>query len=440
MTLRPLQSALAISLLALPALLAAQTSSNEDERMVALTRADSADWYVPKNTVSVGFRLLSSGAKVNFSHLGVVPFSVTPAPASAGAVQRAYNNGYVSIDVPRPNELDANGNQTSPPGGRYTTTTTVTTNVTDANGNVIGTTNNTVVTGNFLSYTPGLTRSWSYGAPEQATRRPGYIAMSTYSATSDGAMLDKKQGPSGGIELQFEHTLGRLSKHTEWRLLTGIALNDINNKIGSDIAATLHTNTDFYSLNGQAAPATTPATPYTAPSFVDLFDSSGNLVVAQGRETTTPVAAAPDPALSTSTAVVGGITVHGNYKVKGAYFMVKLGPSVHTQLTERLGLSAGLGVAGAYAGSRFTVAESFNIPEIGGTLSTPLTEQSNATKFLSGYYADFNLEWLANERTGLFGGISAQKFGDYGQTVGGRLAHIDLGSAVGIRGGISIKF
>ena len=417
MTLRPLKCALEINLLALPALPAAQTSSNEDERMVALTRADSADWYVPKNSLSIGFRVLSSGAKVNFSHLGAVPFSVTPAPASQGAVPRTYNNGFVSTDLPRPNELDANGNQISPPGGRYTTA---------------------AVAGDFLSFTPGLTRSWSYGAPAQAARLPGYIAMSTYSATSSGAMLDRKQGPSGGIELQFEHTLGRLSKHTEWRLLTGIALNGINDKIGSNLSATLHTNTDFYSLNGQAAPATSPATPYTAPSFADLFAPSGNLLATRGLETTTPLAAAPDPALSTSTAVVGGTTVHGNYQVKGAYFMVKLGPSIHTQLTERLGLSASLGVAGAYAGSRYSVVESFEIPEVGGTHST--TEQNSASKFLNGYYADFNLEWLANDRTGLFGGISAQKFNDYDQTVGGRTARIDLGSSVGIRGGISIKF
>jgi hypothetical protein len=439
MSLRPLQSALVISLLALPALLATQTSSNEDERMVALTRADSADWYVPKNNLSIGFRVLSSGAKVNFSQLGVVPFDVTPAPASAGVAQRTYNNGAVYLDLPRTNELDANGNQTSPPGGRYITTTVVTSNVTDANGNVIGTTNTTVVTGNFLSYTPGRTRNWSYGTPQQASRRPGYIAMSSYSATSDGAMLDKKQGPSGGIELQFEHTMGRLSKHTEWRLLTGVALNDINNKIRGNISATLHTNTDFYSLNGLAAPATTPATPYTAPvNGADLLAPNGTVLVANGFETTVPLAAAPDPALSTSTAVAGGTTVHGNYQVKGEYLMVKLGPSVHAQLTERFGLSASLGVAGAYAGTRYSVVESFEIPDVGGLITS--TEESIASKFLSGYYADFNLEWLANERTGLFGGVSAQRFGNYDQTVGGRTARIDLGSSVGIRGGISIKF
>lgn len=79
-------------------------------------------------------------------------------------------------------------------------------------------------------------------------------------------------------------------------------------------------------------------------------------------------------------------------------------------------MSASLGLAGAYAGSRYSAVESFEIPEIGSTRST--TEQSNASKFLRGYYADFNVEWFANDRTGLFGGISAQKFDEYNQTVG----------------------
>ncbi|MSU46037.1 MAG: hypothetical protein EXS42_02635 [Lacunisphaera sp.] len=76
--------------------------------------------------------------------------------------------------------------------------------------------------------------------------RPGYIALSSYSATSDGGALDKKQGPTGGMEMQFSRTLGRLSKRTEWRLLTGIALNGINNKIAADTLATLRTSTNFF--------------------------------------------------------------------------------------------------------------------------------------------------------------------------------------------------
>jgi hypothetical protein len=136
--------------------------------------------------------------------------------------------------------------------------------------------------------------------------------------------------------------------------------------------------------------------------------------------------------------LVGGATVNGNWQVKGAYFMVKVGPSLRTQLTDRLGLTASLGLAGAYAGTNYSATESFKSPEVETEVS--ITETSATSKFLSGLYADLNLDWLANERTGLFGGITAQKFDGYDQTVGARTARIDLGSTVGIRGGISVKF
>jgi len=36
--------------------------------------------------------------------------------------------------------------------------------------------------------------------------------------------------------------------------------------------------------------------------------------------------------------------------------------------------------------------------------------------------------------------LSAQKLGDYSQALGSRTARVDLGSSVGLRGGINIKF
>jgi hypothetical protein len=111
---------------------------------------------------------------------------------------------------------------------------------------------------------------------------------------------------------------------------------------------------------------------------------------------------------------------------------------VRTQLTTRLGLSASAGVAGAYTGSRYSVVESLTVPDIPDPIST--TEESVTNKFLSGFYADVNVDWRLNERTGLFGGVSMQQLGDYDQSVGGRTAKIDLGNAVGLRGGINIRF
>jgi len=427
MPLRSPRSIATLALLALPALLPAQTSSAEEERLQKLM-ADSAQWYVPKNHVSIGMHLLNSGGKVQYGNLGTVAANVSaPAPASDGAVTRSYNNGQVGSDAPRPLEKDANGNQVSTPGGRYPTT--ITTTAPDG-------TTTTVQTGDYLSYTPGLTRNWSYSSAAQVTSN-GRIGFSIYSAVSEGGAAQKDSGPTGGVEFEFSRVLGKVSKRMEWGFAAGVALNSINNKTSGSVTSTLHADTDFYSLNGQPA----PAAPYTTTTtFVDYIGSDGT-VYPISLETTIPLSALPVAGASTSTDTRGAATVNGNWQVKGAYFLLRVGPSLRAQLTERLGLNASFGVAGAYAGSTYSVIESFVVPNSTDvTVSTPDPEQSSANKFLSGYYADFNLQLTLNERTGLFGGVSAQKFDSYSQTLGGRTAHIDLGSAVGVRGGISFRF
>ena len=427
MIVRQLPTAALFVVLSAPALLLAQEiSSSEEQRLEALARAQ-AEQYIPRNNVSVGFRIMGSGANVHFAHLGLVPFATTQAVLADGAVLRTYDNGHVDVDAPRAEERDSDGVQTSTPGGRYTVNARVTTNVTDADGNIIGTVVSDQTSTDGLSYTPGLTRVWTYSTPAQAELRPGYIAMNSYSATSDGATFTNKQGPVGGIELQFSRTLGKATGRVQWSLLAGVSINDINSKSAHDSSATLHTTTDFYSLNGLAAPDATVDTPYTAPIFPDSVT-----------ETTVPVSAVPVDHVETAT--VGGTTVHGKYQVKGAYFLVKVGPSVHAQLTERLGLGASVGVAGAYSGTRYTATETFAVPDMNTSISTADPEVSTANNFLGGYYADLTVDFAANDTTGLFAGITAQGFGDYTQTLGTRTARIDLGSTVGLRGGISIRF
>lgn len=436
MTFRSFQiPALLLALIAPTFLSAQETTANEDERIEQLVRSEASEWYTPKNSVTVGFRVLTSGVKVHFGNLGSVfgSLDITSriAPPSAGAtVKRTYDNGFVDVDAPRSTEVDANGNQTSTPGGRFQTYTSTSTPQLDANGNVIGTTTTQVVASDSLSYTPGLTRVWSYSTPDQATAQPGYIAMSSYSATSEGGAYDKKQGPSAGVELQFSHALRKLGKKSELSFIAGIGLNGINNKTAGDVHSTLHTYTDYYSLNGLTAPVTNGDIPYpyTAPYIPDGTT-----------ETTVPISAVSDPKLNTQTAAPGAATVHGRWQVKGAYFMVKLGPAIRTQLTERLGLSASAGVAGAYVGTHYSAIESMEIPILGTTVTDTVTD-SDESKFLGGYYADFNVEWATNDTLGLFGGVSAQKFGDYTQTLGDRNARIDLGSSLGLRGGVNIKF
>ncbi len=443
MTLRLLKTASLIALVCAPVILSAQieTSGREEERLEALARSQG-EFVAPKSKLSVGFRILSSGGRVDFKHLGTVPSLFTVAPASAGAVQRDYTNGIVSVDSLRPAEKDTDGNQTSTPGGRYSVYGTTTFPILDADGNVTGTENATIKTGDFLSYMPGLTRQYQVGSAAQLSQ-PGYVSFDIYSAISDGGSTSKKQGPTGGVEFQFSREFGRGSHRLQWSLIAGVALNDINSKSAGTVSSTLHTYTDYYSTNGQSITTAN----LSNPSYGPYYDSNSNLISASGTETTVPISAVPDPNLSKATDDKGAASVAGKWQVKGAYFMVKLGPSVRTQITNRLGVNASLGVAGAYAGTRYSASESFSVASLPGlvfAVSDPADGSdvisSTTAKFLTGYYAEMNLEWATNEALALFGGVTAQKLSTYEQKLGDRIAKIDLGSTVGIRGGVSIRF
>jgi hypothetical protein len=422
MTQRLLKASFVTLLASLPVLLPAQVevSGKEEERLEALARSEG-EWRAPKNKLSVGFRILNSGGQVDFRNLGSVNFANALVAATDTTTNRVYSDGSVSIDAARATEKDSAGNQTSTPGGRYLVYGT------DGNGNP-------ALTGNNLAYTPGLTRIWDVASEAQFTEKSGYVAFHSYSAVSEGAGATKKQGMTGGVEFQISRDIGRGTGRLKWGVLAGVTLNSINNKSSGVIASSLRTHTDYYSTNG----LTPTPNVLVNPASYQLIDGDLDGTY-ESTEITTPISQTQDASVSTDVLTAGGASVTGRWQVKGAYFMFKLGPSLHAQLTEHFGMTASLGIAGAYAGTRYIATESYTVAQIPDTLQETI-EASTANEFLQGYFADVNLEWSANETMGLFGGITAQQLSDYTQKLGDRSAKVDLGSAVGIRGGVSIRF
>jgi len=428
MTLRLLKTVSLIALVSLPAWLSAQTETTgkEEERLEALARSEG-EMYVPKTKLSIGFRMLNSGGNVTFGNLGTVPSIREIPPNSAGATTKSYDNGNIFLDALRANEMDAEGKQTSTPGGRYQLTATA------EDGTV-------VVTDDLVSYTPGLTRDWETLTDKQFGRA-GYAAFSNYSTVSEGGSVSQEQGANAGAEFQISRELGRGSRTFHWSLMAGITMNDINSKAAGSVSATLKTHTDYYAYdvsNGQPVPS---GVYVSANQFTEIVNDDGVQINPFGLELAAPLSVVSDPALSTDTELLGAATVNGRWQVKGYYYLLRVGPSLRTQLTERLNLTASLGLAGAYAGTRYSAYQAFMNPDVPDQViatADPIT--STASKFLTGYFADLNLEWAANETVGLFGGVTAQQLGDYEQQLGDSVAKIDLGSAVGLRGGISIRF
>jgi hypothetical protein len=394
-----------------------------------LHAAEEEDEYSPelgifasaKNSVKFGFRMVS-GAKVHFGNLGIVPQVDIPL---TGDVTRTYSNGIVVKDVLRDansgrSEVDANGVQTSTPGGRYNTF------ITAADGSQ-------TLVGDFVSFTPGQTRNWRHDSATQVTADGSGIVMSAFSASSDGASFEGKKQTSNGVELQMERIVGKLGGKWEVSIIGGIALSGISNKQAGDVHSTLHTLSDTFSLLGRTAP---DVNPQGQPTFDGLPLTDGT-EVPNGHETTVPLASTPNAGDRKETNAVGAANVSGVWKIKGAYYVMKVGPEIRTTFAKDFGFSASVGLAGAYVGTNYTANESLTVD---GVAPITTSETSSINKFMPGYYANIDALWQANERTGFFAGITYEQFNSYDQSVGGRTAKIDLGATAGIRGGISIKF
>lgn len=432
MNLRSVSTVALLAALVAPAF-AQSASSTDEEANLALT-LPTDEWYVPKNSLHFGVRVMSKGAQVRFGNLGSISSLRATGPDASG--NYVYDTGYVKKDALRdpfetksaPDPETKVGTPTyygEPIGnGRY-----LAHQVTRAEEG--GELTDTVV-GEGLSYNPAFSREWA--ASSTSLIDSTLLRMSNFSAKSEGAFAEKKEGVNSGIELSMSRVMGKLGTRFEWGLTGGIALNPINSKTGGAVRATLSVYSDYFRLGG-----TLPDGVKSGPTFGDFNPSvDGD---DQSLETTVPVGATPDTTVAGTGKTVttpGGAVIDGNWKIKGAYFLMRFGPQVRAQLTERLGLSASIGLAGAFSGTRYTVFESLTVPE----LPDPITEEADNAKsaFLGGLYADVNLDWSVTERTGLYAGVNMQKFGSYDMEVGGRTAKIDFGSTMGVRGGMNFKF
>lgn len=366
-------------------------------------------------TISVGMRTSSKLADVKFGNLGTVPATRT---VDITAAERVYDNGHIYKDVVRSTEKDADGNVTTTPFGRYQLYLT----------NVEG---NQYVAGDFVAYTPGYTREWSYSTPDQVTS-DGRIGMSIFSAKTEGAGAAVDSDSGGGVEVALGRRLGRIGSKIEWGITGSMGLTDFNRKASGQIRSTLTVQTDYYRVYGGVA----PDAPYSSPSYRDLLDSDGLLVTRNGYETSALLDETSTGRETVSTA--GAAVIDGNWKLKGSYFIMRAGPNLRAYLTERLALSVSAGFAGAYVGSTYTVNEALQIP--GSSRSISVEEEADESEFLTGYYAEALAEYWFTRRTGIYAGVTYERFGEFEQILGSRTAEIDIGSSAGFRVGITTRF
>ena len=374
--------------------------------------------YEPKSVVTYGFRYIG-GAKTSFSGQGKIPSPQDPGPATGANLLRSYHDGQVQPDARTVARLDSSGNP------------------------VIDPQSNTAV---FDPIAPdGKTNTWNYSDVSQLSQL-GFVRFSSYSAeVVDTGVREKKSGSTAGMDLAVSRDMGKLlGSRLTWNLTAGMSVNDISSHRNDLVRANLSTISDYYSLFGH----TPPDGPYSSPSTASesVVDAAGNALlnadgVAQTISVDTSVLLGNEPAGRTETPETNDTSVTNRWKLKGAYYTFRAGPTVWVPITTRLRASVGLGAAVIYSGTSYTVTQSLQ-PEIGAEISN--TSSSDVYKLLPGYFADATVQFDLTERSGFYAGAVFQSAGSYSQLVDTENAHyatkINLANQSGFRAGLSIRF
>jgi hypothetical protein len=374
--------------------------------------------YEPKSTATLGVRRLS-GPKASFSGQGTIASPQDPGPATGANLARFYHDGSVQPDTRVAPRLDAGGNPAIDPESGIPV---------------------------FDPIAPdGRTNTWNYFDNRQV-RPDGFIAFHTYSADIlPGISRQAAADASMGMELAVIRDMGRLfGTRMSWNLTAGMSVNDISATTSDLVAARLRTLTDLYSLFGH----TPPEAPYSAPSSstTTVTDASGNPVLDdQGNvhliTTDTTVLIGNEPAGRMISTSDDDEAVSNRWRLRGAYFTFRAGPTVWVPISSRFRLSLSAGAALVYAGTNYTVTQTLH-PEIGNEVSE--TETSEAYKLLPGYFADATLQFDLTERAGFYAGAVFQSTGSYTQTLDRETANystrIDLRNQNGVRAGMTIRF
>jgi len=404
----------------------------------------------PKWWFSAGINIRSGGPSVKFSHLGSLPRGLTN--LSTGASD--FDDGSVGLDGPRTDQVDIS--QTSKI--RYNAST-----VDAATRYQVLNSDGTVAADEWV-YKTGLTRLWSVDNASQVNGDE--VAFHLISARETGLRSGGGEGgtgnesgkSSGGFDIQLARDIGLIGKRASWGIAFSIGMNDISGKTSQAITADEVITTATYKLN-EPIPSTpgdtsSTGTYYSAPSPGSFSQGAG------GVEDTARLSASPiDPVTKQPidfskgqslpyTVVQNAATVTGQWKIKGAYYLMRLGPQFRYYANRRFSFSGTAGIAGAYAGSDFTVDETLTAPVISTLTSQPnFVGTSHKREFMVGGYAEANAEFWITFRTGFYGGVVYEALGKYKHefvdpftTKSLGVANVNVGSGLSFRLGLITRF
>lgn len=365
--------------------------------------------YVPKATLSMGSRIFINGPKATYSGQGSIPSDVGPlANPNIPNVSRTYADGDVEPDA---RSIPVN----SGVGQSYT----------------------------YPVASDGRTNTWTYSNANQLLP-DGNIAFHTYAGeVTDTGVHDASSESSVGIELILDRDMGKLGKHFKWSITAGFSLADIHSSTYQAVATNMTTVTDTYDLFGQVP----PAPPYTSPNSISqtVLNSSGGATSGSTSNTTqeaTQTILLGNKPLGETTDTTQVLSTN-RYFIEGAYYTLRVGPTIVLPMGQHFKLTASAGPDLIYSGSEYNVLEDL-VYATGEPALTQLYQKEN-TKLMPGYYVDVNLRYDMTDTAGFYVGGVYEGSGSYSQSVssGTSTAYntkIDFQSEEGVKGGLTLRF
>jgi hypothetical protein len=421
--MRYLRLALCVACLPFAGLRAADDdSSDQKQQPEEIPNFNQLDEYVyvPKSTLSLGERFLLRGPKVTFAGQGSNPSTVDPgSDPTVPNISRTYIDGTVSPDTRSVPVTSGLGGTISVPIASDGRTNT-------------------------WSYENSGTVTLNYGLDGTQLQPNGDIAFHTYSAeVTDTGSHEVSGDANAGVELILDRDMGKVGKHFKWSLTAGFSISDIRSSVYTQVPTTITTLTDTYDLFGQVP----PAAPYSSPNFTTqtVYNSLGLPV--SGSNSTTQTQSANEVILLGNVPLnrteVNTYTLTTNrYFVDGAYYTLRVGPTLEVPIGSHFTFNISAGPTLIYAGSVANVLEDLNLAT---NEDFPELYTKENSKILPGAYVDVDLQYHLTDTAGFYLGGVYQVAGGYGQTIASGIGteyttRIDFGGQEGLKGGLTVRF
>jgi hypothetical protein len=241
-----------------------------------------------------------------------------------------------------------------------------------------------------------LTWNWGY---HHASQISGDTVLMHAASGSSGAVSSDSDDPNLGFELSYMRDLGHES-WGRWGIKAAFGYTTIDLRTGAQLI------TDAYPLNGVVPPIAPYAGSFSGPGVV-----IGSL-----------------PTRSTAPG--------GNWCLDATLYDFHLGPAVALDITRRLSVELGGGLAVGLVDSTFAFHDT--TPTAPGAGSS--SGSASNTGWLVGAYAEAGFAYRVAKAASLFAGARFQYLGDFNQSVGGRSAQLDLSQSIFCVLGLELHF